>query len=77
MIGKATPLEQAVRIAGSQSALARRVGVSQQYISKIIRKKGGRVPAELVVPISDVTGIPRQVLRPDLYAGFEPVRAAE
>lgn len=70
-------IERAINRAGSQKALANAIGCSQQYISKILRKRGGHVPAELVVAISDATGIPRHELRPDLYAGFEPVRAAE
>lgn len=31
-------------------------------------KENGRIPAERVTEVSDITGIPREDLRPDLYA---------
>lgn len=30
-------------------------------------KENGRIPAERVMEVSDITGIPRESLRPDLY----------
>lgn len=35
-------------------------------------KENGRIPAERVIEVSDITGIPREALRPDLYAVAEP-----
>lgn len=67
MKNKASPLGQAISVVGSQSELARKTGLSQQYISRLLNEKGGRIPAEYVVAVSDATGIPRQKLRPDLF----------
>jgi DNA-binding transcriptional regulator YdaS (Cro superfamily) len=35
--------------------------------STVLRWEAGRIPAERVLEIERVTGIPRQKLRPDLY----------
>lgn len=43
-------------------ALARKLGITRQAIG--LWKK---IPAERVVEIEEVTGIPREQLRPDLY----------
>lgn len=56
-------LEQAIRAAGSISELARRIDVSQPSLSNWTR-----VPAGRVVAVEAATGVPRVVLRPDLYA---------
>lgn len=60
-----TPIEKAVSLAGSQSELARRLGVRQGYVWKWLRK--GRPPAEHVIAIEKATGISRHELRPDIY----------
>ena len=57
-------LAEAIRAAGGISELARQIGISQPSVSNWIR-----VPAERVVSVEAVTGIDRQVLRPDLYGG--------
>jgi Uncharacterized protein conserved in bacteria, prophage-related len=57
-------LAEAIRAAGGISELARQIGISQPSVSNWIR-----VPAERVVSVEAVTGIDRQVLRPDLYDG--------
>lgn len=64
---KLTPLERAIKAAGSQAALAKCIGVSQQVISVWTKKEGKPVPAEMVVAIETATGIPRHELRPDLH----------
>jgi DNA-binding transcriptional regulator YdaS (Cro superfamily) len=59
-------LEEAIRIAGSQSALARLVGVKQAHVwNWLYRDK--RVPAEYVLLIEKATGVSRHLLRPDIY----------
>ncbi|MDP2618587.1 MAG: YdaS family helix-turn-helix protein [Hyphomicrobiales bacterium] len=60
-------LELAIKSAGSQSNLARAIGKTPQLISYWHRKIG-RVPAEYVPDVERVTGIPRHLLRPDLYS---------
>lgn len=59
-------LLRACEAAGGQSALARALGLrSQGSVSSWIAK--GRVPAERVLPIEELTGVSRHDLRPDLY----------
>jgi len=55
-------LEDAIRAAGGIGALARRLGISQPSVSN-----WQRVPAERVVAVESLTGVPRASLRPDLY----------
>lgn len=59
-------LDLAINTMGSQSKLARAMGRSPQVISHWHRKLG-RIPAEHVPAVERVTGIPRFLLRPDLY----------
>ena len=44
--------------------LARTLGVNK---STITRWASGRVPAERVLDVERITGVPRHALRPDLY----------
>lgn len=60
-----TALETAIAIAGSQSALARRIGVRQGYVWKWLRSK--KVPAERCDAIERATGVSRHLLRPDVF----------
>jgi DNA-binding transcriptional regulator YdaS (Cro superfamily) len=55
----------AIEKAGGYSALARQLGIAYQSI-----QGWEKIPAERVVQIEAVTGIPRQELRPDLYEGM-------
>ncbi|MFL5170583.1 MAG: Cro/CI family transcriptional regulator [Microvirga sp.] len=55
-------LEDAIRAAGGIGALARRLGISQPSVSN-----WQRVPAERVIAVEALTGVPRASLRPDLY----------
>ena len=59
-------LQEAIRVAGSVSELARRIGISQPSVSS-----WDRIPAERVLSIESATGVNRAVLRPDLF-GTEP-----
>jgi len=56
-------LQQAIRAVGGVTELARRIGLSQPSVSN-----WSRVPSERVVSVEAATGIPREILRPDLYA---------
>ena len=55
-------LEEAIRAMGGVSALARGLGVAQPTVSL-----WHRIPAERVLSVETITGVPRTVLRPDLY----------
>lgn len=70
-----TAIETAVAIAGSQSELARRIGVRQGYIWKWLRS--GKVPAERVLAIEAATGVSRNQLRPDVFGSLRgPLKKA-
>ena len=56
-------LNRAIQVAGGQAELARRIGITQPSVSN-----WNRVPAERVIAVEAVTGIPRTELRPDLYS---------
>lgn len=71
------PIEQAVSIAGGQTALAKAISAShpnvkQQHIWKWLRAK--RVPGEYAVAIEDATGgkVSRYQLRPDVFGEAPP-----
>jgi len=55
-------LEEAIRVAGGVGALARGLGISQPSVSN-----WQRVPADRVIAVEALTGVPRASLRPDLY----------
>lgn len=64
-------LDRAIGAAGGVRALARAVGVSQPAISN-----WRRVPADRVLSIEALTGVPRTELRPDLYPDGIPANGA-
>jgi TorA maturation chaperone TorD len=68
-------LEQAIRAAGGVTELARRIGISQPSVSN-----WSRVPVERLLAVEAVTGVAREILRPDLYAqssdGSDPLERA-
>lgn len=69
MVAGITPfeaLQQAVKAAGSQSALARTVGISHTAIWKWVQVSK-RVPPEYVLRVEAATGVSRHDLRPDIY----------
>ena len=57
-----TSITEAIKRAGSVKALAAAAGVRPQAISQ-----WKQVPVERVARISEVLGIPRHELRPDIY----------
>jgi DNA-binding transcriptional regulator YdaS (Cro superfamily) len=57
-----SPIDRAAAAVGNKSELARRLGITVQSI-----QQWKKIPAERLVDIERVTGIPREELRPDLY----------
>ncbi|WP_237437618.1 transcriptional regulator [Altericroceibacterium endophyticum] len=55
-----------VQIAGSQSALARALGISQPTVWKWLQSSK-RLPAEYVLKAERLYGVSRHDLRPDIY----------
>ena len=60
-----TPIEAAIKAAGTQQALADKLGIKSASISEW--KARGRVPAERVAAIEAATGVSRHDLRPDVF----------
>lgn len=63
-------LARAISLAGGQAAFAVLVStterhVSQQLVSYWFRR--GELPAELVLRVEKLTGVPRDELRPDVF----------
>jgi DNA-binding transcriptional regulator YdaS (Cro superfamily) len=56
----------AITRAGSQSALAKICGCTPGNINQLVQKKSD-LPAEYVLPVEAATGVPRELLRPDIY----------
>jgi TorA maturation chaperone TorD len=65
-------LQEAIRVAGGVSELARRIGISQPSVSN-----WDRIPAERVLSVESATGIARTVLRPDLYNSSDQSAAVD
>jgi DNA-binding transcriptional regulator YdaS (Cro superfamily) len=62
------PLKRAVEALGGLSKMARALGVSPSAAST-----WKRAPPRHLPRLEQLTGIPGQVLRPDLYEPIEPV----
>lgn len=60
-----TPIQRAVDEVGSQSELARKIGISPQRVQQMV--KAGRASHNRVLAIEAASGISRHELRPDLY----------
>lgn len=65
-----SPLALAVRAAGSQSAFGRLIGRRQSTVNHWL-KHDRPLPAEHVLHVEQATGVPRSLLRPDLYPAAE------
>ena len=50
----------------TQAGVAKMLGMSQRGVGLWFAR--GRIPAERVIELERVSGIPREKLRPDLYA---------
>jgi DNA-binding transcriptional regulator YdaS (Cro superfamily) len=70
-----SPLAEAVRKVGSQSAFGRLVGKSQTSVFEALRDDRP-LWAESVLAVEEATGISRHRLRPDVY-GPEPISNAD
>lgn len=64
-----TALRKAIKAAGGQTALAKKIGSTQGHVSKWLERE--YIPAEKVLPIERATGVSRHALRPDLYPPSE------
>ena len=62
-------LNEAIRVAKGQKALAAMIGKSQGHVATW--KRRGRCAADMAISIERATGVPRQELRPDLYPRAE------
>lgn len=60
-------LERAKDVVGGPIELARRLSAIGRSITRQGVEAWRRVPAERVVDVERVTGVPRHELRPDLY----------
>lgn len=58
-------IKEAVEVAGGLGPMASKLGVRYQAIQQWLKR--GKVPAERVLAIEQVTGISRHALRPDIY----------
>ncbi|QIG91226.1 MULTISPECIES: Cro/CI family transcriptional regulator [unclassified Bradyrhizobium] len=56
-------LERAIDAVGGVAQLARKIGIAQPSVSN-----WNRVPAQRVIAVEIATGVPRKILRPDLYS---------
>jgi DNA-binding transcriptional regulator YdaS (Cro superfamily) len=59
-------LTEATQRAGGQARLAKLLGVTRQAVCQ-----WKRVPADRVREIERLTGVPREVLRPDLFGAAQ------
>jgi len=69
-MSKPLPVSKIIDRAGGNTALARQLGIKSQSICKWRRL--GSIPIERVPMVSDVTGIPRHIIRPDRPDLFPP-----
>lgn len=64
-------LQKAVAAKGTVAELARSLGITRAAIAQ-----WDKIPAERVVEIERVTGVPREELRPDLFRPPHPAEAS-
>jgi DNA-binding transcriptional regulator YdaS (Cro superfamily) len=60
-------LQDAIRLAGGQEALASKIGVGQSLVSYWLKKAKKGVSPEFAPAIEEATGIPCHQLRPDVF----------
>ena len=60
-------LRKAIETIGSGNRLAKELGIARQAITQ-----WSRIPADRVIEIERLTGIPREELRPDLHPERPP-----
>lgn len=62
-----TGLDKAINAAGGKSRLALAIGIKPSSLSRWVGRYQGRVPAERVQQIFQLTGVTPHELRPDLH----------
>jgi len=69
-----TSVQEAIRLAGSQQALAKACGLSQAAVSKWAR--GGKISAENAINIERATSgrVSALDLRPDIFGWIKPAQ---
>jgi len=60
-------LNEAIRLAGSQSELARVCGCTQGAVWQMLRRSEPRLSWQYVLRVEEALGVSRHVLRPDVY----------
>lgn len=60
-------LDKAISIVGSKSRLALALEIKPSSLSRWVHKYQGRVPAERVLQVYQLTGVTPHELRPDLH----------
>ncbi|MDH0745764.1 helix-turn-helix domain-containing protein [Pseudomonas sp. GD03842] len=65
-----SPMASAVKIVGSQTALAKILGCTPQNVQRMCAT--GRIPAKHVLKIEAASGIHRSVLSPEIYPDPAP-----
>ena len=68
MIKEMSGIEQAVELAGSQTQLARQIGVTPQAVQQWVER--GYVPPRRVPKVTEITGIPACLLNPESHLGL-------
>lgn len=58
-------MQRAASTVGGSAALARKIGISPQAVQQWC--KAGKPPANRVLNVEHITGVPRYELRPDIY----------
>jgi len=72
---KEDALKRAIKVAGSQTALAKALNVTQAHVWNWLNRDS-QVTAEYVLSIERLTGVPRYELRPDIYPPSEYKQAS-
>ena len=60
-------LDKAIKAAGGKRRLATALNIKPSSLSRWIHRYNGRVPAERVIQIYQLTGVTPHELRPDLH----------
>jgi len=67
-------IREALEKGGGIGAVSKALGLTDEAVR--LWRSRGKVPAERVVELERLTGVPREQLRPDLYRGAEPTTSA-
>lgn len=58
--------------AGTQARFAEMLGKAQSAVAKYA--KAGKFPRSIILDVERVSGIPREELAPELFAGYRPIK---